>query len=196
MNRLRKIVEILDRRRILIPQILFMALVLASCAEQADPAWPVSVTFPLRTAWHNGEQIYYITTDVSDRTIAEKMGANLSPRLSDGLPDYPKPPEQRTLIERVYDFSNSSQYKVFSSEPKPIGPASRDLNYSPVWLMVIVTWKADQHIETLKSEEEILAAAARGVVMLTQTDILLNCPIVANADGKTLPNVSLSHSSN
>jgi hypothetical protein len=119
------------------------------------------------------------------------MGANLTPRLSDGLPNYPKPPDQKTVIERVYAFTNNPQNKVFSSAPYPIGPASADRHYSPIWLAVNVTWSAKAVQKTLTSENDILAQEEAGALTLERTTILLNCPIVGSAAGGFLPNSSL-----
>lgn len=171
--------------------LLSLAGIFLSGCSIGGTAPPDRATLPLLTAWYDGKLVYYITTDVSERKIAEKMGANLAPRLTDGLPDYPKPPGQKTILEKVYDFTNSPQNKVFSSAPEPIGPASRDRHYSPVWLAILVTWQADHKIRTLTSEEAILDAAEKGEISLVTSDILLNCPIVGSAEGKTLPNVTL-----
>jgi hypothetical protein len=167
--------------------------ILSACAEPMGINQKNTVTLPLLSAWYNGKVVYYITTDASEKTIAVTMGANLAPRLGDGLPEYPKPPEQKTLIEKVYEFTNNPQQKVFSAAPGPIGPTSADGNYSPIWLVILVTWKKDKLVHALTSEAEILDAEARGDVELKRTDILLNCPIVGSEDGARLPHVTLNY---
>jgi hypothetical protein len=148
------------------------------------------ITLPLLSAWYDGKKVYYVTTDVSDRKVAQIMGANLTPRLKDGLPSYPKAPTQTTLLERVYAFTNSPQDKVFSSAPAPIGPASADRHYSPIWLAVNVTWAPSATPKTLTSEEDILAEEEAHSLTLERTEILLNCPIVGSETGGFLPNTS------
>ena len=172
-------------------RMLIAAAIGASMSACSGPSSPVAqssgITLPLLSAWYNGQKVYYITTDVSEPKVAQIMGANLAPRMSDGLPSYPKPPEQKTLIERVYSFTNSPQDKVFSSAPAPIGPASADKHYSPIWLAVNVTWAPSATQKILTSEEEILEQVDAHMLILEQTDILLNCPIVGSEAGGFLP---------
>ena len=146
------------------------------------------VSLPMFKAWYDGSVVYYITTDISDPDMALAMRANYVPRLQDAIPVYPKPPEQKTVLERVYTFPGGEQSKsVFASIPQPLGPGSQDNNYSPVWLMVTVTWKDPQQAIELRSEGEIFAAEARGEVDLTRTDIVVNCPVVGIANEGFLP---------
>ena len=173
--------------------IALIAGAVGACSElPGHPAQGATVTLPLLSAWYDGQKVYYVTTDVSDPAVARIMGANLTPRMSDGLPSYPKPPTQKTLIERVYNFTNSPQDKVFSSAPAPIGPASADKHYSPIWLAVNVTWAASAKQTTLTSEEEILQQEDAHMLTLQRTEILLNCPIVGSETGGFLPNTDHS----
>ena len=165
-----------------------LVILLAGVSISACSAPSRTITLPLLSAWYDGRKVYYVTTDVSEPKVAQIMGANLAPRLSDGLPDYPKPPGQKTLIERVYNFTNSPQDKVFSSAPAPIGPASTDKHYSPVWLAVNVTWTSSATPKILTSEEEILQQEEEHTLTLERTEVLLNCPIVGSETGGFLPN--------
>lgn len=171
--------------------LLAVGVSMGACSEPSRPVTGAGgITLPLLSAWYEGKKVYYITTDVSDPKVAQIMGANLTPRLSDGLPGYPKPPTQKSLIERVYAFTNSPQDKVFSSAPAPIGPASADRHYSPIWLAVNVTWAPTANQKTLTSEEEILEQEDAHLLTLEQTEVLLNCPIVGSETGGFLPNAS------
>jgi len=169
--------------------LLMLVALGASMTACSTPARD-GITLPLLSAWYDGKRVYYITTDVSEPKVAEIMGANLAPRLSDGLPSYPKPPTQKSLIERVYTFTNSPQDKVFSSAPAPIGPTSVDRHYSPVWLNVNVTWAPSAKQKILTSEEDILEQEDAHALTLDRTDVLLNCPIVGSEIGGFLPNTS------
>jgi hypothetical protein len=134
---------------------------------------------PLLRGWHNGEEVLYMTTDVSDREIAKAKNANYAPRLSDAVPNYPKPPQVKTALERVYDFPNKEQNRgVFASVPTPLGPLSDDQQYSPLWLMYTVVWKDSNQAYELKSEEAIFKAEEQGLVTINRTNVVLNCPVV------------------
>lgn len=161
---------------------LFAVLVLASCSTHSSKDHGVqqeTVSFPLLQGWHDGEEVLYITTDVSDRAIAKAKNANYAPRLRDAVPNYPKPPQVKTALERVYDFPNHEQDKgVFASVPKPLGPESRDRHYSPLWLMYTVVWNDPSKARELKSEEAIFVAEDQGLVTITRTNVVLNCPVI------------------
>ena len=160
------------------------ALLLSACGTSIVPHaivpdTPQQATLPMFTGWYEGQSVYYITTDVSDAKMAHKMGANYAPRLRDAIPHYPKPPQVKTAIERVYTFPNAEQQRnVFASMPQPIGAASLDRHYSPIWLVYQVAWLDAAHIRELTSEGDIYTAEAQGWVTITRTNIVVNCPII------------------
>lgn len=172
------------------------ALAVTSCTSPAvaphDEAAPIgTATLPMYSAWFAGKRTYYITTDVSERAVAQRMGANLTPRLTDGVPETPKPPELKTVLERVYATEDPEQAKIFASIPQPVGPTSTNRAYSPLWRLVTFDWTKPAHKTLLRSEGELLEAAARGWVRLDVTDIVLNCPVVAIEGGTPLRDVTL-----
>ena len=171
-------------------------LAITSCTAAAvaphDEAAPIgTATLPMYSAWFAGKRAYYITTDVSDRDVAQRMGANLTPRLTDGVPETPKPPELKTVLERVYATEDPNQAKIFASIPQPVGPASTNRAYSPLWRLVTFSWSKPGHKTLLRSEGELLEAEARGWVRLDVTDVVLNCPVVAIEGGTPLRDVTL-----
>ncbi len=138
-------------------------------------------------AWFDDRLVYYVSTDAWPLETAERMGVNYAPRLKDALPPRPKPPGTKTVLERIYVFSNSEQPNVLPSSPDPIGPASTNKPYSPIWVLYEVTWlvpEADR--EQLTSESALFRAERDGQVRIEATDQLVNCPIVADEDGNTI----------
>lgn len=129
-------------------------------------------------AWHEGHQVSYITTDVSDAAMAKEMGANYAPRLRDAIPRYPKPPQVKTVLERVYGFPNKEQQNVFASAPSPLGYQSTDRHYSPLWLMYWVVWQDPAQAYELTSEEAILSAEEAGLLTIERSNIVVNCPVL------------------
>lgn len=157
---------------------LSLAFLLSACSQQAVKTEQVSL--PLLKGWHNGKAVFYVTTDVSDRALAKAKNANYAPRLEDAVPNYPKPPRLKTVLERVYAFPHGEQNgSVFASVPTPVGYQSQDPHYSPLWLMYVVEWKDPSKVQVLKSEEAILNAEDKGLVTVTRTNVVLNCPIVS-----------------
>ncbi|MFN4362286.1 MAG: hypothetical protein ACK4F4_16350 [Hylemonella sp.] len=158
----------------------FTLLGLAGCASG-----PAEVRLPLRQAWVDGRQVAYVTTDISDATMARMEGVNHVPRLAQALGG----PGRPAVTERVYKFVNGEQITVFQSAPRPAGGANADPNYSPLWRMVLVRWLRPAALRELRSEEEVLAAEERGDVSLEVTDIVVNCPVVRSAEGQALRGV-------
>ena len=159
------------------------ALMLSACANHSTLSRQVSLD--LQSAWYEDKLVHYVTTDVSDPEFARIMKANFAPRLVDAIPNYPKPPEQKTILERVYAFPNGEQTNtVFASIPSPLGHMSEDFHYSPIWLMYTVHWKEPTQVRELRSEGEIFKAEAQGFVEITRTNVVVNCPIVS-VDGET-----------
>jgi hypothetical protein len=148
---------------------------------------------PVSWGWYNGERVYYVTTDITDPPMARGAGVNLAVRMRDAIPEYPKPPEQKDVLERVYKFPNGEQDAVFASIPNPIGPTSSDAQYSPLWLLYAVRIVAGRTSGPLTSEEAILAAENGGAVTITRTAIVINCPIVGTEHCGVLPGMKLSY---
>ena len=94
-------------------------------------------SIPVLRGWFDGEEVFYITTDVSHADVAEAKGANFAPRLAAALPTGKAEPGSSS-VDKVYAVTNFQQASVFASAPYPMGPASRDTGYSPLWQMVTV----------------------------------------------------------
>lgn len=156
------------------------ALLAAACASG-----PPVAELPLLQGWFDGEAVFYVTTDVSDATVARDKQANYAPRLAGASgPSGPASP-----LDNVYAVTNFTQGGVFASAPDPIGPLSRDAAYSPLWRMVAVTWADPAQARVQTSEEQVLAAEQAGQVRLVRTNVVLNCPIVHRGPRGGLPGV-------
>ncbi|MGZ3237536.1 MAG: DUF7482 domain-containing protein [Burkholderiaceae bacterium] len=151
----------------------------------------VTVEFPVVSGWYEGRVVQYITTDVSDKEIAKKMGVNFVPRLADAIPPLPHTPGQRSSVERIYSFTNFKQGGVLPSIPEPTGAESTNKNYSPLWHMHTVTWLPGHEPRVLRSEEEVLSAADKGQVSIKQTNIVINCPVIFSEQGGALPRIKI-----
>ena len=166
---------------------LVAALTACGHGPTAQPAGPLQAQLPVLKGWFEGETVLYLTTDVSHADVAADKGANFAPRLADALPTGLRQPGQRSSVDKVYAVTNFQQPSVFASAPRPVGPASADTAYSPLWQMVKATWRAGRIPRELRSEEEVLDAAEKGDVLLEPTPVVLNCAIVQRAGGGALP---------
>ncbi len=148
------------------------ALILMSGCATAGSFNPAKETvLPLNRAWVNGRQVEYVTTDISDAAMARVAGVNYAPRLRDAIGARP------SVLERVYKFPLGEQSSIFQSAPKPVGPGSTDLSYSPLWRLLLVKWIKPGHLRELRSEEDLLEAQDKGELSIEVTDIVVNCPI-------------------
>ena len=160
--------------------LLALSLVLAACA-QAPQQRADEVVLPRQQAWVDGRRVDYVTTDISDAAMAARLGVNHAPRLRDAIGS-----GRASVTERVYKFADGRQISIFPSGPAALGAARPDPNYSPLWRLVLVTWKPGAAVRELRLEEAVLAAADAGELLLSVTDIVVNCPITRPAEGPAL----------
>ncbi len=169
-----------------------LPLFFCACTTLPPSSTTNNVVLPVLSGWFDSEEVFYITTDVSQADVAQAKGANFAPRLADALPTGKPVPGRPSSVEKVYAVTNFQQGSIFASAPFPMGAMSRDTAYSPLWQMVKVTWLLGKTPQTLKSEEAVLAAADSGAVVLEPTRVVLNCPIVHRGAKGALPGVSLT----
>lgn len=174
--------------------VLCVCVLLSACATPVPPppmpAPTPTVNLPLQRGWFEGKTVFYITTDVSDAAVAQDKKANFAPRLTYALPAKSQTP-QPSSVDKVYAVTNMKQGNVFASAPLPMGHTNREAAYSPLWLMMTVTWKAGADKRVLRSEEEVLDAAEKGWVAVASTGVIVNCPIVHRGDLGGLPGVTV-----
>jgi hypothetical protein len=164
---------------------ILAASLLAGCASPFFDVGKTETVLPLSRAWIDGRAVEYVTTDISDPGMAKMMGANYVPRLSEALRSSPG----KSLVERVYKFPKGEQISVFQSAPRPVGAENQDRSYSPLWRVVMVTWRNSANARELKSEEAVLAAEQQKEIALEVTDIVVNCPVTRAHDGQALRGV-------
>lgn len=154
-----------------------------SFAESEGKSLPNAVVLPLSIGWYGGDRAAYISTEASDPNAAKALGATYVPRLANTV--------GTQAVDDIYTFANSSQGNVIASRPLPTGPNNTDPNYSPLWQVTTVTWKPGVKPTLLTSEEAVLDAANRGLVTLSKTNIIVNCPVVFTPSGGLFPNAKL-----
>lgn len=165
--------------------VLMMVGMLAACATRPLDLGRTETVLPLNHAWVDGKKVAYVTTDISDLTMAKAAGINYVPRLRDAISEH----GGRSILERVYKFPGAEQISIFQSAPSPIGGDNADKNYSPLWRLVLVNWIKADRMRVLKSESELLSAEEQGEVSLKVTDIVVNCPVTKDSYGKALNGV-------
>ena len=102
---------------------LVLSATLCGCASPDRQHYSTPrVSLPAAAGWYGGERVYYITAEITNPSMALNGGITYAPRLTDAIPEYPKPPATRTVLERVYRFPDDGQEAVFASAPRPPDP--------------------------------------------------------------------------
>ena len=179
---------LIARRRSLVHLVSCASLLMAGCASIGTPGAgeEAVIELPAVRGWFNGQPLRYVTTDVSDAGMAAALGVNFVPRLADAQTEAGAPRGARSAVDKVYMFPPGSQGNVFPSAPVPTGPGNADRAYSPLWVVVQVAWREGRSPRLLNSEEQVLAAVDAGLITLTPTRIVVNCPVVQTGQGGTL----------
>jgi hypothetical protein len=143
----------------------------------------IPATIPLHQGWYNGESVYFIITDSSEQkhadTITQKQGwkVELAPLLANA---------PKKALSTTYLFTNGIEgdgIHGFQSEVFTSTPAQPE-TYSALTSHVHVTWNDAAQAEFLDSEEAILAAAAEGLVTLSDLSVVINMPQIVWPGGQ------------
>jgi len=141
----------------------------------------IAKVLPLIRGFADGNEVFYITTEVSDKTLADYL-SNLTNSRVVYTPALKYAPAES--LANIYEFTNG----IKGSGPEGFQPNVADSqpgdnNYSPLWKVNLVTWNNDITPRELKSEADILKALKNNELTIKPTDIIVNCPFVQWKDG-------------
>ena len=139
------------------------------------------ITMPMIDGYYNGEKVFFLHTEVSDKAMAEMMTMMINfPTLHVSDLKNMSPDE----MSKVYVFTNGIsgsepygggpfmyQIDVFDSIPDQIG-------YSQFRVPHLVTWNDNSTPRMLTSVDEILEAEANGVLSIEKSDLVVNAPMI------------------
>ena len=144
------------------------------------------LTIPLIDGYYNGEKVYFIHTEISDKDIAGMMTTMVNfptlyvPDLDDISSDD---------LDKVYIFTNG----IAGSGPYGGGPFFFQIDifdsvpgmeeYNQFRVPQLVTWNEDSNPILLTSIEDLFEAEANGELSIESTDFVVNAPIIVwNSD--------------
>jgi hypothetical protein len=145
------------------------------------------MTMPMIDGYYNGEKIYFVHTEVSDKDMADMMSRMINfPTLHVSDLMNISPDE----MSKVYVFTNGIsgsgpygggpfmyQIDVFDSIPGQMG-------HSQFRVPHLVTWNENSTPRIMTSVDEILEAEANGELTIQKTSNVVNAPmIVWKSDG-------------
>jgi hypothetical protein len=136
---------------------------------------------PLVRGFADGNEVFYITTEVSDKNLANYL-SNLTNSRVVYTPALKYAPAQS--LANIYEFTNG----IKGSGPEGFQPNVADSqpgdnNYSPLWKVNLVTWNNGITPRELTSEVDIISTLEKKELTIKPTDIIVNCPFVQWKDG-------------
>ena len=173
--------------------ILLLSVVLSGCVrvEKQDGSGKeeLSEKIPVVNAYHKGEEIWFIHTDVSSAEVAERLTNMIGYRVF-----------YVPRNAQVVDFSKLAKFYVFTNgvdhrDAKPWGggpfgfqidifdSVPGDDGYTSLRSPYLVTWVEHSRPRILKSVQELLEAEAAGEVKIEETDFVVNVPVVRWSGG-------------
>lgn len=134
------------------------------------------LVIPLVKGLYDGKDVFYITTEASDSTIASALSkfTNFPVTFAPALTKVPG-----SSLANIYAFKNGVKGGgVLGFQPNVVDSIPGDSMYSPLWKINLVEWKDASKATILGSENEITDAFNSGKVTITPTTIVVNCPII------------------
>jgi hypothetical protein len=143
----------------------------------------VPIDIPLMGGYENGNEIFFIGTDISDKDLAAQL-TNMTGFRVNHAPLLAQTPEDAR--GQVYIFENGVEgngplgFQIPVTNAKP-----GDDGYSPLQQINLVRWTDQSAAIELKSVDEIMEHGGMGHLVINQTDIVANHPAI-QWDGGTL----------
>ncbi|MEX0640876.1 MAG: hypothetical protein WEB28_05945 [Nitrosopumilaceae archaeon] len=136
----------------------------------------VPVTIPLTKGYVKGSEVFYISTEASDKDLADSLTKLTGFRVV-YTPALQKTPAD--ALAQIYAFKNGIEgVGPLGFQPNVADSQPGDANYSPIWAVNIVEWNEGVVPRELKSETEILDAQASNELTVTASGLIVNCPFV------------------
>ena len=136
----------------------------------------VPVTLPLTRGYVNGFEVFYISTEASDKGLADHLTNFTHSRVS-FAPALKNAPSQS--LANIYVFRNGIKgIGPLGFQPNVADSQPGDPGYSPLWRINNVEWKQGVSPKELKSETDILSAQKNGELAVSSSDAIVNCPFV------------------
>lgn len=134
------------------------------------------VTLPLTRGYVNGFEVFYISTEASDKNVADDLTKLTGARVA-YTPALKRAPAES--LANIYVFTNGIEGSGPAGfQPNVADSQPGDPRYSPLWKLNMVQWNENVTPRELKSEDDILKARNNNELTITSTDVIVNCPFV------------------
>ena len=142
-----------------------------------NKAAPSNVSIPLSKGYVDGKIAFFIATDASDNQVAKSITnntgfkVNFAPNLAF---------TSNSSRQHGYDFDNG-----IKTSRSPMGfqlgiacALPGEIGYSPLYQLNFVKWNPNTTPRILKSVAEVMTAKKNGEVEISNTNIVINSPVV------------------
>jgi hypothetical protein len=144
----------------------------------------VPIDIPLLKGYENGNEIYFIATDVSDENTAA-FATNLTGFKVNYAPALAQTPDSARA--QAYAFTNGvAGDGPFGFQIPVVNAKPGDEGYSPLWQVNEVTWNENATARELKSVQEITTAEQNGELSINDTDMVVNHPAIQWQNGSLM----------
>jgi hypothetical protein len=141
----------------------------------------IPIDIPLIKGYENGNEIYVIATDVSDEKTAADA-TNVTGFQVNYAPVLAQTPESARA--QAYAFTNGiAGDGPFGFQVPVVNAKPRDVGYSPLWQINLVSWNDNVTPRELRSVNEITTAEQNGELSINKTDIIGNHPAIQWQNG-------------
>ena len=136
----------------------------------------IPIDIPLVKGYENGNEIFFIATDVSDEKTAV-FATNLTGFKVNFSPLLAQTPEPAR--GQAYVFKNGVEGNgPFGFQIPVLNAKPGDEGYSPLLQVNMVEWKQGSTATELKSVQEIVDAEKNGTIAINKTSIIVNHPAI------------------
>jgi len=134
------------------------------------------ITIPLTKGYVKGSEVFYISTEASDKELAAHLTEITGFRVA-YAPALKLTPADS--LAQIYAFENGIEgIGPLGFQPNVADSQPGDINYSPLWAVNIVKWNDGSTPRELKSQTDILSAQKNDELSVTQSGFVVNCPFV------------------
>lgn len=140
----------------------------------------LAIDIPMQKGYENGNEIYFVTFDASDKELALKI--------TNSSNDFPvhhtklltQTPSEAT--EQAYIFTNGIKGKGhLGYQPTVVESKPGDKRYSPLKHVNLVEWKIPSSARELKSIQELVNAQNTGEIITINTTAMSSTNLVINS---------------
>lgn len=144
----------------------------------------VPIDIPLHKGYENGNDIYFIVTDVSDKNTASLVTNNTGFKVN-YAPTLSQTPE--SAKGQVYVFTNGINGNGslgYQNEVMNANPGDKD--YSPLFQVNLVSWNEGANVSEIRSVGQLNQSLQNNDLSINKTDIVVNHPAIKWSNGSLM----------